>query len=64
VDQRYSKAYLRHLFHADEQLGRQIASIHNLRFYLWLVEQARAHILAGDFASWKNQMVPKLQNRL
>ena len=64
VDQRFTKAYLRHLFIADEQLGKQIASIHNLRFYLWLVEQARAHILAGDFASWKNQMVPKLQNRL
>jgi queuine tRNA-ribosyltransferase len=64
VDQRFTKAYLRHLFIADEQLGKQIASIHNLRFYLWLVEQARTHILAGDFASWKNQMVPKLQNRL
>ena len=64
VDQRYSKAYMRHLFIADENLGKQIASIHNLRFYLWLVEQARAHIQAGDFASWKNAMVPKLQHRL
>ena len=64
VDQRYSKAYMRHLFIADENLGKQIASIHNLRFYLWLVEQARAHIQAGYFASWKNAMVPKLQHRL
>ncbi len=64
VDQRYTKAYLRHLFMADEALGKQIASIHNLRFYLWLVDEARKHIMAGDFAAWKNTMVPRLQNRL
>ncbi len=60
----HSKAYLRHLMRSDELLGAQIASIHNLAFYLWLVKQARKHIIAGDFASWKNQMVPKLQQRL
>ncbi len=64
VDQRYTKAYMRHLFMADEALGKQIASIHNLRFYLWLVEEARKHIVAGDFAAWKNTLVPRLQNRL
>lgn len=64
VDQRYSKAYLRHLFHVDEALGRQIASLHNLRFYMWLVEQARARIIAGDFYAWKRVLVPKLQQRL
>jgi queuine tRNA-ribosyltransferase len=45
-------------------LGAQIASMHNIRFYLWLVEQAREHIIAGDFASWKNLMIPKLEQRL
>lgn len=60
----YSKAYLRHLVHAKEMLGAQIASIHNLTFYLWLARQARAHIAAGDFASWKNDMVTKLMIRL
>ncbi len=60
----HSKAYLRHLMRSDELLGAQIASIHNLAFYLWLVKQARLHIIEGDFASWKNKMVPKLQNRL
>lgn len=60
----YSKAYLRHLVHAKEMLGAQIASIHNLTFYLWLARQARAHIAAGDFASWKNDMVKKLMIRL
>ena len=64
VDHIYSKAYIRHLFVAKETLGPMAASLHNLRFYLWLVEEARKHILAGDFASWKNRMVPKLQNRL
>lgn len=64
VDSQYSKAYLRHLFAAKETLGPMIASLHNLRFYLWLVAEAREHIIAGDFASWKNIMVPKLQNRL
>jgi queuine tRNA-ribosyltransferase len=60
----YSKAYLRHLVHAKEMLGGQIASIHNLTFYLWLVRHARLHIEAGDFASWKNDMVKKCMIRL
>jgi queuine tRNA-ribosyltransferase len=60
----YSKAYLRHLFKSDELLGPQIASIHNLTFYLWLVRQARARIVAGDFLSWKNAMVVRLMERL
>jgi queuine tRNA-ribosyltransferase len=64
VDTEYSKAYLRHLFTVNEMLGRQIATIHNLGFYLWLVREARKHILAGDFAQWKNQMVKKLDQRL
>ncbi len=64
VDSQYSKAYLRHLFAANEYLGRQIASVHNLGFYLWLVGEARKQIEAGSFASWKNQMVEKLQRRL
>jgi len=64
VDQSYSKAYLRHLFIAGEMLGSQIASIHNLAFYLWLVGEARKHIIAGDFENWKNQMVKKLDQRL
>lgn len=64
VDQDYSKAYLRHLFAANEYLGRQIASLHNLGFYLWLVQEARQKIIDGTFASWKNVMVEKLQTRL
>ena len=64
VDKAYSKAYLRHLFTAEEFLGKQIASIHNLGFYLWLVREAREHILAGDFAAWKDMMVRKMSNRL
>lgn len=64
VDSSYSKAYLRHLIISKEILGAQIASIHNLAFYLWLVREAREHIIAGDFASWKNQMVVKLEQRL
>ncbi len=64
VDTAYSKAYLRHLFTVNEMLGRQIASIHNLGFYLWLVREARKHILAGDFTIWKNQMVKQMDNRL
>ena len=64
VDQVYTKAYLRHLIHSKENLGIQIATIHNLAFYLWLVKEARKHILAGDFTTWKDQMVPKLKNRL
>ncbi len=64
VDQQYSKAYLRHLVTAGERLGAQIASIHNLAFYLDLVGEARKHILAGDFAWWKNSMIPKLSSRI
>src|SRR5690554_156674 len=64
VDTEYSKAYLRHLFAAEEFLGKQIATIHNLGFYLWLVREARKHILEGDFSVLKNKMVKKLGNRL
>jgi len=64
VDTEYSKAYLRHLFTVNEMLGRQIATIHNLGFYLWLVREARKHILAGDFSSWKNTMVKQMDKRL
>ena len=64
VDEQYSKAYLRHLFAANEYLGRQIASVHNLGFYLWLVDQARTKILQGEFNAWKDHMIPKLQTRL
>lgn len=60
----YSKAYLRHLFVANEILALQIASIHNLAFYLWLVKEARAHILAGDFNNWKQNIIPVLKQRL
>ena len=60
----YSKAYLRHLTVSKEILAAQIASIHNLAFYLWLVGQAREHIQAGDFAVWKEQMVKKVSTRL
>lgn len=64
ASQFYSKAYLRHLIKSEEILAAQIASIHNLTFYLWLVRQARQHIVAGDFVSWKNEMVVKLMQRL
>ena len=64
VDNYYTKAYVRHLFNANEALGKQIASIHNLAFYLDLVKVAREHILAGDFAQWKEQIVPQLKQRL
>lgn len=64
VDKEYSKAYLRHLFAANEYLGKQIATIHNLGFYLWLVREARRHILVGDFTSWKNTMVKQMDKRL
>lgn len=60
----YSKAYLRHLFIADELLALELASIQNLAFYLWLMGEARTHILAGDFSSWKNEMVGILKQRL
>lgn len=64
VDTYYTRAYLHHLFVAQELLGMQIASMHNLAFYLWLVDQARSHIAVGDFASWKTQMIVKVTNRL
>jgi queuine tRNA-ribosyltransferase len=60
----YSKAYLRHLVKCDEILAAQIASVHNLTFYLWLVGQAREHILAGDFLTWKNAIVKQTMQRL
>ena len=64
VDTEYSKAYLKHLFSVNELLGKQIATIHNLGFYLWLTRQARKHILAGDFGTWKTMMVKQMDNRL
>ena len=64
VDTEYSKAYLRHLFSVNELLGKQIATIHNLGFYLALVRQAREKILSGEFAAWKNKMVKQMDKRL
>lgn len=64
VDTEYTKAYLRHLFASDEFLGKQIATIHNLGFYMWLVREARKHILAGDFREWKEMMVKNMSQRL
>ena len=64
VDTYYTKAYLRHLFAANEFLGKQIASIHNLGFYLWLVREARRQIVAGTFLMWKTKMVTDMSNRL
>lgn len=64
VDTEYTKAYLRHLFAANEYLGKQIATIHNLGFYMWLVREARKHILAGDFRVWKEMMVKNMNQRL
>jgi queuine tRNA-ribosyltransferase len=64
VDSQYTKAYLRHLFVSKESLGPMIASLHNIAFYLWLVGEARKHIIAGDFAEWKPMMQKKVENRL
>ncbi len=64
VDNQYSKAYLRHLFSINEMLGKQIASIHNLGFYNWLLYEARKNILKGSFSIWKSKMISKLNNRL
>lgn len=64
VDRLYTKAYLRHLFISQEILALQIASIHNLAFYLWLVGEARKHIIAGDFKAWKDEMVVRVTQRL
>ena len=64
VDTDYSKAYLKHLFTVNELLGKQIATIHNLGFYLWLVREARKHIIEGDFGVWKDKMVKQMDKRL
>ena len=64
VDKNYSKAYLRHLITSKEILGAQIASIHNLAFYLDVVTKAREKIIEGNFARWKEQVIPNLTNRL
>ena len=64
VDTAYTKAYVHHLFKAQELLAMQIASIHNLSFYLWLVSEARQHIIAGDFSVWKAKMVEELGQRI
>ncbi len=64
MSQYYTKAYMRHLFMSGEILGLQLASIQNLSFYLWLVGQARAHIIAGDYSSWKKTMVAQISKRL
>lgn len=64
VDHTYTKAYVRHLIHSDEMLGLQILSIHNLSFYLWLVQEARQHIIQGDFKSWKDGIMPILVHRV
>lgn len=64
VDRMYSRAYLRHLFVSQEILAMQIASIHNLAFYLWLVGEARSHILAGDFKAWRDETVVRVMQRL
>ncbi len=64
VDHEYTKAYLRHLFAANEYLGKQIATIHNLGFYMWLVREARKRILAGDFRQWKEKMTQQMSQRL
>ena len=64
VDAQYSRAYLRHLFVAGEILGPMIASLHNIGFYLWLVREARKHIIAGDYAEWRDMMLPKVTRRL
>ena len=64
VSNYYSKSYVRHLLKSKEYLGLTIASIHNCAFYLWLVTEARKHIMAGDFNNWKEEMVIRLQQRL
>ena len=64
ISHHYSKAYVRHLVKSKEILGLTIASVHNLAFYLWLVTEARKHILNGDFVSWKSEMVEVMKTRL
>ncbi len=64
VDKLYTKSYVRHLFVTNEILGKQIATLHNIRFYLWLMEKTREHLKKGDFTSWKNKMIKKLNNKI
>ena len=64
VDHQYNRAFLRHLVISGEMLGAQIASQHNLAFYLWLVKEARQQILANTFTDWKQEMVQQLSVRL
>jgi queuine tRNA-ribosyltransferase len=64
MSRNYTKAYLNHLNKSQEILAAMISSVHNLSFYLWLVREARKHIIAGDFATWKNMMIPKLKQKL
>ena len=64
VDKIYTKAYLRHLFVTNEMLGKQIATLHNLNFYLWLVRESRKKILDNNFYEWKEKMVKSMNNRL
>jgi queuine tRNA-ribosyltransferase len=64
ADKNYTKAYLRHLMHSKEILGAQIATLHNLHFYLWLITEAREKIISGTFYDWKETMVKKLATRL
>ena len=64
VDHHYTRAYVRHLIHSQEMLGLEVLSIHNLAFYLWLVGEARKHILAGDFKAWKDEITPRLMQRM
>jgi queuine tRNA-ribosyltransferase len=62
--QNFTRAYLRHLFNADEILALQLASIHNLAFYLWLVREARKHIISGDFENWKNAIIQRMNTKI
>jgi len=64
ADTNYTKAYLRHLMHSGEILGAQIATLHNVHFYIWLVKEARKKIISGEFYDWKNKMVRQLSQRL
>ena len=64
VDNTYTKAYVRHLFASNELLGKQIATLHNIRFYLWLMEETQKQLELGSFTTWKTQMIKKLDIRL
>ena len=64
VDVDYSKAYLRHLFTVNEILGKQIATLHNLSFYMWLMRESRKHIFEGNFNNWKNKMIKKMNQKI